>query len=556
MENVDLLIKNATILTMDSQDTIARSVAVTNGMITHISLDDEPDVSEMNLSSDTKVLDLKNKTLIPGFIDTHNHIIDYAQNQTRIDCSTPPNRNIQDILDRVAEKAKENTSDDWIIGYGYDDSLLSDHRHPTASDLDKVAPDHPVFISHISGHIVVVNSVVLEMIDTKKRQTIDRSLIGESSDGDPNGVFYEAGADFIRRLVPKPDAEELAELIIEASKQYMSQGITTSTDAAVGSYLGSVEIDAHLKAATNGKNPLRHRLLMMHDCFQEDGDYAGYTAEMVDNDLKEKSNGMVRLDGAKFFQDGSIQGYTGALREPYHRKPDVYGELVHDQEMFNDDIYDLHKRGFRIAVHGNGDRAIGSILEAFRHVLEKSPKQNHRHRIEHVQTATPQDLIDMEELNVAGSFFINHVYYWGDRHKQLFLGPERAERINPIADAIHHELLFTLHSDCPITPISPLFSVWAAVNRVTKDGDVLGAAQRCDVMTALKSMTIYGAQLNFEEERTGSIEIGKQADFAVLDRDPRTVDPMTIKDIKVLETIIAGESVYIASEAENTIGNK
>src|SRR5699024_669335 len=150
MENVDLLIKNATILTMDSQDTIARSVAVTNGMITHISLDDEPDVSEMNLSSDTKVLDLNNKTLILGFIDTHNHIIDYTQNQTLIDCSTQSNRSFQVIFVRVAELAKENASNDWIILYCYDDRLLSDHRHPIASDLAKVSPDHPVFISHIS----------------------------------------------------------------------------------------------------------------------------------------------------------------------------------------------------------------------------------------------------------------------------------------------------------------------------------------------------------------------------------------------------------------------
>jgi len=161
-----------------------------------------------------------------------------------------------------------------------------------------------------------------------------------------------------------------------------------------------------------------------------------------------------------------------------------------------------------------------------------------------VQTALKEDLEKMKSLEIAASFFINHVYYWGDRHRDIFLGPDRATRMNPLKDAKDLDMLYTLHSDCPITPISPLFSVWAAVNRVTRDGEVLGESQKIDVETALKSMTIYGAELNFEEDEVGSIEVGKAADFVVLAENPMTIDPMQIKDIQVQMTIVDGEIVY------------
>src|SRR5699024_2781838 len=145
-------------------------------------------------------------------------------------------------------------------------------------------------------------------------------------------------------------------------------------------------------------------------------------------------------------QDGSIQGYTAALREPYHMAPDIKGDVLHNQEVFNEEVFNLHNRGFRIAIHGNGDRAIGSILTAYENAIEKLPRKNHRHRIEHVQTATADDLDKMQTLNVIGSVFINHVYYWGDRHKRLFLGPERAARIDPLREMRSEEHTSELQS--------------------------------------------------------------------------------------------------------------
>ncbi|MFD2211967.1 amidohydrolase [Virgibacillus halophilus] len=544
MKNADLLIMNANVLTLDEDNTRAGSVAVKDGRIIGVWPECEPEVNQV--SAEEK-LDLKGATLIPGFIDTHNHILGYARVKNFVQCGTPPNNNISDILEALRKKVKETPENNWVTGFGYDDTALKEGRHITRDELDSVSITHPILITHISGHLAVVNSKALELAGIDESVTDhDGGHFGRDANGRLNGVLFEKPAmEKMMKATPEMTVEDKLKQYEEAIQDYLAQGITTNTDAAVG-MLGdpNAELTLHAEAAAKGINPMRTRLIMMHHLLRKDSVFGDYTAKQIDEKLQQMSEGKVRLDGAKMFQDGSIQGYTGALRKPYYTDKEKKGELFHEQNNLNEEMLDLHRRGFRIVTHGNGDRAIGSILDAYEYVLEKEPQKNHQHRIEHVQTATPEDIQKMEDLDVAGSFFINHVYYWGDRHKNIFLGPERARRISPLAEAVDHNLLFTLHSDCPVTPISPLFSVWAAVNRQTSSGEELGPEQKIDVITALKSMTIYGAQLNFDEDNSGSIEVDKRADFAVLEADPTTIDPKRIKDIAVKTTIIDGKVVY------------
>lgn len=546
MSYIDLIIKNANILTLDKRNTIARSLAVENGRISGIWEEIEPRIMEKVHVTKTKVIDLKGATLIPGFIDTHNHILMYGLAASKLNCSTPPNKGISDILESLKMKAEETKTGEWIEGYGYDDTLLEENRHPTKEDLDKVSPNHPVLIKHISGHLAVANSLALKIANIENDISNPKGgHLGRNDLGNLDGVLYESTAiTLVSKHIPKPSKEKMIKAIEIAANDYIRQGITTNSDAAVGAYYGLNEIEAHIESAKLRVNPMRSQLMVMHQHMRKGGIFEGYTADQLDLEFQEKSDGRAKLDSAKMFQDGSIQGLTGALRKPYFNNSNVYGDLLHDQQEFQEEVLDLHKRGFRITTHGNGDRAIESILKAYEYALKESPIKDHRHRIEHVQTATIEDLDKMKSLGVSGSFFINHVYYWGDRHERLFLGPDRAKRISPIQDAIDRELLFTLHSDCPVTPISPLFSVWAAVNRLTREGKVLGAEQRCDVVTALKSMTIYGAKLNFDEDNSGSIEVGKRADFAVLEADPTAINPELIKDIQVMSTFIDGVPVF------------
>ena len=546
MIKADLLLINANVLTLDKEGRRGGSVAVTNGLISGIWTEAEPPKGDVELSEQTEVINLRGTTLLPGFIDTHNHLLMYARFRQQANCSSPLNQNIHDVQDQLLKLAKQTEKGQWVLGYGYDDTLLAEKRHPTREELDTVVPHHPVFIRHISAHFAVVNSAALELAG------IDEYIsdppgghFGRDATGKLNGVLYELPAmNLVESKIPVPSVDTLVSLLGEASKDYLAQGITTNTDAGVGLNMGVDELEAHLQAVAGGQNPMRMQLMIMHHLLRENSEFGGMSAEELDGKIRSQSNGRARLDSAKLFQDGSIQGLTAALRQPYYCNSELYGDFIHEQEAFNAEVLDLHKRGYRITIHGNGDRAISSNLDAYEFALANDHREDHRHRIEHVQTATTADLDRMKKLGVAGSFFINHVYYWGDRHEKMFLGPERAARINPIKDALDRDLLFTLHSDCPVTPISPLFSVWAAVNRLTQEGRVLGPDQRCDVESALKSMTIWGAKLNFDEQNSGSIELGKRADFAVLAEDPTKIDPKEIKDIPVVATLIDGRVVY------------
>ncbi|KKK40070.1 hypothetical protein WQ57_00655 [Mesobacillus campisalis] len=524
----------------------AGSVAVKNGRIFGIWQEKEPPKSEVTLSAKTQVINLKGAALLPGFIDTHNHLPMVSMLQEQVNCSSPLNQSISDIQEKLRKKANEIPPGQWILGYGYDDTSLIDGRHPFRADLDVAAPNNPVFIHHISGHLAVVNSYALRVASISDKQP-DPGIghFGRDHEGNVNGVLYEFGPmEAVHSHTPTYTIEQKVSLLKKTVNHYISHGITTNTDAGVGLLKGEEDIEVHLKAAEQKINPMRMQLMIMHDLLKPGSRFGNYSSEQLNDELQSRGNGLIALDSAKMFQDGSIQGLTGALREPYHCNPNLYGDLNFEQSVINEEILDLHNRGYRIAIHGNGDKAIGSILDGFEFAIQKYPRQNHRHRIEHVQTATIQDLDRMQKLGIAGSFFINHVYYWGDRHEKIFLGPNRARRISPLADAVEREILFTLHSDAPITPISPLFSIWAAVNRVTREGGILGPEQRIDVETALKSMTNYGAKLNFDEDHSGSIELGKRADFAILAADPTSINPIDIKDIPILGTIIGGEVVY------------
>lgn len=545
MITVDLVIINANIITLDEGNNYKKSLAITDGRVSGLWEESEPPHGILNMQ-DSQVIDARGTCIIPGFIDTHNHLLTYSMTKNQIDCSTFQNKSIQDIIDKIHVEVQKVEGEQWIQGYGYDDTSLDERRHPTKEDLDKVSPNHPVLLTHITGHFGVANSKALEFAGITE-ESIDpqNTFYGRSKQGFLNGVFYEISAlETVSKMIPALTIDELVDTIEAGAQDYLAQGITSNTDALVGELADQADLYAHILAAKSGANPMRTELMLMDTMLEGEGIFSTYTAKEVFHKVSTLSAGKARVNSAKVFQDGAIQGYTGALRNGYYQTPNTFGELIHEQQYLNEKILNLHKRGFRVATHGNGDRAIGSILEAYEYALRKHPRNDHRHRIEHVQTATREDIDSMKRLNVAGSVFINHVYFWGDLHKDLFLGPERASRISPLGSMRDENILFTLHSDCPVTPISPLFSVWAAVNRMTASGEVLGVDERIDVVTALKAMTIYGSKLNFTEKDSGSIEIGKYADLVWLDKDPTAIDSIYIKDIEIEATMIAGIFVY------------
>ena len=252
----------------------------------------------------------------------------------------------------------------------------------------------------------------------------------------------------------------------------------------------------------------------------------------------------VRVAGCKIVSDGSIQGITAALREPYHCDPNEQGWLIYEQDELNDIVMTLHQRGYQIATHANGDAAIDAVLAAYENALRAIPKVDHRFRIEHCQVCVPEHISKMRDLGVIPNFFPNHVYYFGDRHRDRFLGPDRVTHLDPIGSAIQAGIKPLLHSDCPVTPVNPLFCIQNAIARVTSSGKVLTGMERVAAREAISMMTVNAAYGAFEENVKGSLEIGKLGDLVVLNYDPFQEASHELGQIESAATVVGGQVMY------------
>jgi predicted amidohydrolase YtcJ len=528
----DTLYANATIVSMDARGSVCEAVGVRDGRI--VAVGTQAAVTE-SLRPGFAQIDLGGRTMLPGFYAAHDHFPEAGENELyQVDLNSPPIgtiRNMDGLVAALKRKAAATPAGEWVLGWGYDDTLLAEARHPTRVDLDRVSTQHPIWVVHISGHLAVANSKALEIAGVTKATEQPRGgrIRLDDLTGDPNGVFEEAGS-LVGRHIPGYTAGQRQAAIRKAQAGYLAQGVTTTVIAGASAE-ALHDLDA---AAASGALRLRIAALV-----------AWRAADPMPT-LRATPE-RIHLTGVKMLQDGSLQGYTGFLATPYYRQPegkqDYRGYASRPREELIRMVSAFHQKGLRVAIHGNGDAAIDDILEAFAAAQKSAPRADARHRIEHCQTPREDQLVRMEQLGVSPSFFVAHVYYWGDRHRDIFLGPERAGRISPLASALRHHLRITLHNDTSVTPVNPLMLVWTAVNRITSSGKVLGQNEAICVMDALRSITSEAAWQNFEEQDRGSIEPGKLADFVILDRNPLTIPPIEIRDIKVLETIIGGERV-------------
>lgn len=519
---------NGNILTMDPSGGTAQAVAVRDGRILAVGGNQ---AVRSAASPDASVVDLAGRTMLPGFYAAHDHFpASGFMGAFYVDLNSPPMGNIRDIgqlVAALAEKARTLRPGEWIIGRGYDDTLLAERRHPTRADLDRASTRHPIWIVHTSGHLGAANSLALETArigrDTPQPAA---GVIRRDASGEPTGVIEEA-LSLIGRHTPSPTLEQRMQAVKAATASYRARGVTTAVVAG-----GSRDRIVELKTA-RARGFLALGIVQMLSGGDSVPAGASETAAWRSRD------GSIRTGAVKLFQDGSIQGYTGYLSAPYHERRERGYPARSKQELIAQ-VSRYHKAGYQIAIHGNGDAAIDDILDAFEAAQRDNPRSDTRHRIEHCQTAREDQLDRMKKLGVTPSFFVAHVYYWGDRHSNLFLGPERAARISPLASALRRGLRFTLHNDTPVTPVDPLHLVWCAVNRVTRAGAVLGPDQRIAALAALRAVTIDAAWQNFDETSRGSIEPGKIADLVILAENPLAVPPVRIRDIAILETFLAG----------------
>jgi len=528
---------NANVLTMDRQNPAAKAVYVEGDRIVAVGTREEIDA---RLHDDTQVHDLGGRTLIPGFIDAHGHFPGSGFAVVGVDLASPPVgpiTSIEQTIDALRKRAEETPAGELIFGFQYDDTLVAEKRHPTRHDLDRATTEHPIIAMHVSGHLATANSKGLELLGfDRETPNPDGGVIRREADGTPNGVLEEAAASMASQLGMDFSVAQFVAMIDHASAEYASMGVTT----AQSGLSPRVVIDGLWLASRLGRVPLRLEVWTDAELGRQwargDFDAASYESELF------------RVGAVKIVHDGSIQGYTGYLGEPYHvpfEGDESYrGYPIMKREELTTLVKELHAKDLQMAIHGNGDAAIDDIIFALDAAQQEHHRDDPRTIVIHAQMARDDQLDRMLEVGLTPSFFVAHTYYWGDRHRDIFMGPERADRMSPLASSLTKGLRFSIHLDTPVVPIDPMLLVWTAVNRRSTSGDIIGPAERIGVMNAMRAVTIDAAWQIGREAELGSLEAGKLADLVVLAENPLEVAPDALRDIAVVRTVVGGRTIY------------
>ncbi|MEE4163952.1 MAG: amidohydrolase [Woeseiaceae bacterium] len=538
-EVADSIYSGGTIITIDDARPLAEAVVVKDGRILAVGALDE--VSRF-VGESTQSIDLDGKTMLPGFVDSHGHVFAIGSQELSANLLPPPDGPGQDIAALETELADFAATDTgpfaklgWIVGFGYDDSQLAEQRHPTRDELDAVSTDRPVLIIHQSGHLGVANSLALELagITAATGNPPGGVIRRRAGSMEPNGVLEEtAFFRVIGVLGARFDDEVNRAFVLEGARAAARYGYTTAQE-------GRASADS---------------VLAMQKVADTDGlpiDVVAYPDVLTTGEVNPTPDytNRFRVGGVKLTIDGSPQGKTAWLTEPYHVVPDglpadYRGYPAVDEETTFTAIEKAFANGWQVLVHANGDAAIDSMIAAVRAARDKYPGVDNRPVLIHGQTLRADQVGQLKALDIFPSLFPMHTFYWGDWHRDSVLGPDRAENISPTGWLRAEDMIFGTHHDAPVALPDSMRVLSATVTRRTRSGAVLGPEHRVDVMTALRAMTIWPAWQHFEEDDKGSIEVGKVADFVILSANPLAVPEAELADIDVIETIKGGESVY------------
>ena len=526
----DLIISGGPILTMDSTGSRPEAVAVRDGRIVAVGSKDEIDSRR---GRRTETLELDGRTLMPGLIDPHMHAT-MVQMADWVDISPMTTPNADAVMEKLKKAAPASTG--WVVAKLFDPSITDGDPHLDRDVLDRLCPDHPALVFESNGHIAYVNSAAMREAGVD-RHTPDppQARFGRNSDGELNGRLEESAAvAAFSKGMPQLSNDDLVARHKDLFWHAASKGVTLLHDCAIGALSGSDDIDI-LRSVIKDDSPVRYRGMListMYDTWDKKGLKPGFGDDML------------RVGGIKAWSDGSNQAETGYQREPYLGTDDC-GSLNYSPDELAEVIDRAHRDGWQIGVHSNGDAAIDVTLDAYEKALRRTPRPDHRHRIEHCSVLHDDQIQRMEELGLSPSFLIGHIHWWGTAFKDRILGEKRANLYDRCASALDAGLRISLHSDWNVTPLEPLRYVEDAVTRVmAESGEVLNGDERIPVEAGLRAVTIDAAWQCRADDITGSIESGKYADLVLLEDDPTAVDPTRISAIAVSQTLLAGDIRY------------
>ena len=546
-----VIYRNATFLTMDPERHVAQAVAIEGAHIKAVGTEDEV-LAWRDRGVMPEVVDLDGRIVVPGFNDCHMHLLPYGLDLSWADLSAAAGvSDVPALIAALRAWAERNPRIEWVLGSRYDQNTFPGVAHPTRAQLDAAFPDRPVYVTQTSRHAAACNSVALRLAGIS-RDTNDPAggEIVRDAFGEPTGVLLESAMDLMFRALPKPDRPHLVRAISKANEELTGAGITSASDLNVGWLDLGEEIKAYKDAAASGA-PVRTTVFPHAVAFGNPADVPHYEEYGRDMSLpvganpkskiqNPKSN--VRLGPTKLFSDGALTVRTAALREPFVDGSGS-GMLLHEPDQLKAYIVEADRKGWQVAVHAIGDRAIELVLDCY----DACESQDRRHRIEHAMVLDA-DLIDrfarQHVIPVVQPEFIARL---GDAYV-LGLGMERASRINPTASLHRAGIGVPFSSDCPIVPGAPLDGIRAAARRTTPNGTVLGSEERISLMEGLRNYTYWAAYSTFDEQNVGRIAPTLRADFAVLNcelsigQDGITDDHLD--SLSIAATIIGGETVY------------
>ncbi|MBC6675996.1 MAG: amidohydrolase family protein [Acinetobacter sp.] len=540
-----LLVYGGPILTMQGmQPSYVDAMLIQDGKIRYTGALSEAE----KLAPQAKRLNLNNKTVIPGIIDAHSHLNSVGMQQTVANLYPPPDGNVVSIatlIQAMKAWAKQNpqfikATSGWIIGNGYDDAQLQEKAHPTASDLDQISTTQPVLILHQSGHLASANHKALELLGINEKSSnpsggVIRRVVGTNI---PNGVLEESVViEAMMQAFKTVPPEIMQQMALTAVQTYMANGYTTVQEGRADR--GTSELWRSLA----NQNKLAIDVVSYPDISSEQ-------AYMLEKGVSKNYVNHFRIGGVKISLDGSPQGKTAWLTEPYVVPPEGKDKNYRGYPAFPEQKTVQHmidlafEKQWPILAHANGDAAIDQYLNVIANAQKKYDASKRRDVIIHAQTMREDQLDRAKQLHLIPSFFSLHTYYWGDWHVAQTLGEKRAEHISPTSSALRKGMIFTEHHDAPVIPPKSMMVLDATVNRTTRTGKVLGEAQKVSPYIGLKTMTDWAAYQYFEEDIKGTLSTGKYGDFVILSANPITIEPSKIKDIKVLATYKQGQLVY------------
>ncbi|MBA6418408.1 amidohydrolase [Pseudomonas sp. 5Ae-yellow] len=545
----DALFFGGPVLTMDDAQPNVEAVAVDDGII--VGVGSRAELEADFLGPETQLHDLQGRTLIPGFVDAHSHFSFVGIQAIAANLLPPPDgpgssiAELQTALREYLDSSSRAQDYGILIGFNYDDSQLQEQRHPTRQELDAVSTSLPIMAIHQSGHLGVYNSKALEVLginaDTANPEggTIYREKDGVT----PNGLLAEnAHIGALLKLIPKFTPQQSIDMLTQAQDIYLANGFTTIQDgrtspdtlqglaqAAKAGYF-KVDVVAYPDLVSNLQNPMLEGPLMSRD-------YADH----------------FRIGGVKLTFDGSPQGKTAWFTHPYFQPPEHEDANYSGHPLFADEaearriMKQAYDHDWQVLVHANGDAAIDQLIRLTDAVQQDIPDtRDPRTVLIHGQYLRADQIPELVRLGIFPSLYPMHTFYWGDWHSSSVAGPELAKFISPTGTLYRAGIKFSIHSDAPVTFPNAMRILHSATNRVTRSGVILGPEERLDALTTLKAMTIWPAYQHFEENSKGSIEKGKVADLVVLSQNPITLPREQLLELKVMETIKDGESVYRA----------